>query len=54
MISFLEGVHKDLPEYLHNPLFIPTIVVPRVPATTTTDEVPEQIKPKKPEDWSPA
>ena len=29
MISFLEGVHKDLPQYLHNPPFIPTVVVPQ-------------------------
>ena len=44
MISFLEGVYRDLPQYLHNPPFIPTVVVPRVPATATTEEVPEQIK----------
>ena len=49
MISFLEGVHRDLPQYLHNPPFIPTVVVPRVPATATTEEVSEQIKPKKTE-----
>ena len=42
MISFLEGVHKELPEYLHNPPYIPTI-----------DEIPEQIKPKDLENWSP-
>ena len=53
MISFLEGVRKDLPQYLHNQPFIPTVVVPRVPATATTEEVPEQIKPKKTEEWSP-
>ena len=49
MISFLEGVQKDLPQYLHNPPFVQTVVIPRVPATTTTEEVPEQIKPKKKE-----
>ena len=53
MISFLEGVHRDLPQYPHNPPFIPTMVVPRVPATATIEEVAEQIKPKKIEDWSP-
>ena len=53
MISFLEGVHKDLSQYLHNPPFIPTVVVPHVPAIANTEEVPEQIKPKKTEDWSP-
>ena len=52
MISFLEGVKKDLPRYLHNRPFIPTVLVPRVPATATTEEVPEQIKPKKTEEWS--
>ena len=41
MISFFEGVQKDLPEYLHNPPFIPTVIVPRVPAIATTDDVPE-------------
>ena len=53
MISFLEGVQKDLRQQLHNPPFVPTVVVPRVPATATTEEVPEQIKPKKKEEWSP-
>ena len=53
MISFLEGVHRDLPQYLHKPPFIPTMVFPRVPATATIEEVAEQIKPKKTEDWSP-
>ena len=53
MISFLEGVQNDLPQYLHNPPFVPTVVVPRVPATATTEEVPEQIKPKKKEELSP-
>ena len=41
MIFFLEGVQKDFPQYLHNPLFVPTIVIPRVPTTATTEEVPE-------------
>ena len=50
MISFLAGVHRDLPQYLHNPPFIPTVVVPRVPATATTEEIPEKIKPKKTEE----
>ena len=53
MISFVEGVHKELPEYLHNPPYIPTVVVPHVPATTTTAEIPEQIKPKDLDNWSP-
>ena len=52
MISFLEGVQKDLPRYLHNPPFIPTVVVSHVPATATIEEVPEQINPKKTEEWS--
>ena len=41
MVSFLEGVHPGLPEFLHNPPFIPTTIMPRVPATSTTPEVPE-------------
>ena len=53
MISFLKGVHKELPEYLDNPPFVPTVVVPCVPVTTTTAEVPEQIKPKDLDNWSP-
>ena len=53
MISFLEGAHRDLPQYLHNPPFIPIMVVLRVPATATTEEVLEEIKPKKTEEWSP-
>ena len=53
IIFFLEGVHKELPEYLHNPPYIPTVVIPRVPATTTTAEIRKQIKPKDLENWSP-
>ena len=52
MVSFLEGVDKGLPEFLHNPPYFPTIVVPRVPATATTEKVPKQIKPKTEKDWS--
>ena len=39
MVSFLEVVHPSLPEFLSNPPYIPTIVVPRVPATATTAEI---------------
>ena len=53
MVSFLEGVDPGLTEFLHNPPYIPTIVVPRVPATATIAEVPEQIRPKDEKDWSP-
>ena len=41
MVSFLEGVDASQTEFLHNPPYIPTIVVPRVLATATTTEVPE-------------
>ena len=46
IIPFLEVVDSGLTEFVHNPPYIPTIVVPRVPATATTAEVLEQIKPK--------
>ena len=52
MVSFLEGVDPGLPEFLHNPPYFPTIVIPRVPTTATTTEVLEQIKPKAEKDWS--
>jgi len=53
MISFLEGVHKELLEYLHNPPIFLTVVVPRVPTTATTAEIPEQLQPKDLDNWSP-
>ena len=53
MVSFLERVHPSLPEFLHNPPYIPTILVPRIPATANTADIPEQIKPKDEADWSP-
>ena len=53
MASFLEGVDPGLTEFLHNPPYIPTIVVPSVPATATIVEAPEQIRPKDEKDWSP-
>ena len=37
---------------MDNPPYFPTIVVPRVLATTTAEEVQEQIKPKAEKDWS--
>ena len=52
MVYYLEGVDKGLPELLHISPYFPTIFVPRVPATTTTKEVPKQIKPKAEKDWS--
>ena len=41
MVSFLERVDPGLTEFLQNPPYVPTIIVPRVPSTTTTTEVPE-------------
>ena len=52
MVSFLEGVDPGLTEFLYNPPYIPTIVVPGVPATTITAETLKQIKPKKEKDLS--
>ena len=42
MTLFLGGIHKDLPQYLHNPPFIPTVVGPWVPATANIEEVAER------------
>ncbi|KAJ9535243.1 hypothetical protein OSB04_un001666 [Centaurea solstitialis] len=52
MISFLEGIHPRITEYLHNPPYVPYTTVPRVPATATTVEIPEYYKPKDLKDWS--
>ncbi|KAJ9541331.1 hypothetical protein OSB04_027837 [Centaurea solstitialis] len=35
MVSFLEGVHPRITEFLHNPPHIPMKFIPGVPATAT-------------------
>ncbi|KAJ9553355.1 hypothetical protein OSB04_017400 [Centaurea solstitialis] len=52
MISFLEGIHPRITEYLHNPPYVPYTIVSPVPATATTAEVPEYYKPKELKEWS--
>ncbi|KAJ9541284.1 hypothetical protein OSB04_027790 [Centaurea solstitialis] len=51
MVNFLEGIHPRITEFLHNPPFIPVKLIPRVPATPTTDENPEYYSPKPRKDW---
>ncbi|KAJ9545507.1 hypothetical protein OSB04_025214 [Centaurea solstitialis] len=46
MVSFLEGIHPRITEFLHNPPFVPMKFIPRVPATATTAEVPKSVEPK--------
>ncbi|KAJ9544410.1 hypothetical protein OSB04_024117 [Centaurea solstitialis] len=46
MINFLEGIHPRITEFLHNPPYIPVKLIPRVPATASTAEVPEYYQPK--------
>ena len=52
MMNFLEGIHPRITEFLHNPPFIPATLIPRVPATANTPEVPEYYQPKLQKDWS--
>ncbi|KAJ9561320.1 LOW QUALITY PROTEIN: hypothetical protein OSB04_006480 [Centaurea solstitialis] len=51
MVNFLEGIHPRITEFLHNPPFIPVKLIPRIPATPTTDEIPEYYSPKPRKDW---
>src|SRR5581483_3799340 len=51
MINFLEGIHPRITEFLHNPPFVPVTLIPRVPATATTPEVPEFYQPKLLANW---
>ncbi|KAJ9539235.1 hypothetical protein OSB04_031968 [Centaurea solstitialis] len=46
MINFLEGIHPRICEFLYNPPYIPMDLIPRVPATGTTPEIPEHYEPK--------
>ncbi|KAJ9539122.1 hypothetical protein OSB04_031855 [Centaurea solstitialis] len=51
MVNFLEGIHPRIAEFLHNPPFVHVSLVPRVPASAKTDEVPEYLIPKPKKDW---
>ncbi|KAJ9547001.1 LOW QUALITY PROTEIN: hypothetical protein OSB04_019544 [Centaurea solstitialis] len=52
MVSFLEGIHPKIVEYLQNAPHVPTKLIPRVSATTTTAEILEHSNVKPIEDWS--
>ncbi|KAI3685588.1 hypothetical protein L6452_34837 [Arctium lappa] len=52
MVHFLEGVDPGLVEFLHNPPFIPMTIVPRIPATANTPEIPKYQHPKPVLEWS--
>ncbi|KAJ9557323.1 hypothetical protein OSB04_011937 [Centaurea solstitialis] len=47
MVSFLEGIHPRICEFLYNPPYVPMKLIPRVPATETTPEIPEHLEPKE-------
>ncbi|KAJ9544415.1 hypothetical protein OSB04_024122 [Centaurea solstitialis] len=51
MVNFLEGIHPRISEFLHNPPYVPVTLIPRVPATATTPEIPEFYQPKLPANW---
>ncbi|KAJ9542267.1 hypothetical protein OSB04_028773 [Centaurea solstitialis] len=51
MVNFLEGIHPRISEFLHNPPYIPVTLIPRVPATATTPEIPEFYQPKPLDKW---
>ncbi|KAJ9544571.1 hypothetical protein OSB04_024278 [Centaurea solstitialis] len=50
-INFLEGIHPRITEFLHNPSYVPVTLIPRVPATATTPEIPEFYQPKPQANW---
>ncbi|KAJ9547258.1 hypothetical protein OSB04_019801 [Centaurea solstitialis] len=52
MVSFLEGIHPRICEFLYNPPYVPTNLIPRVPATETTPEIPEHLESKDVANWS--
>ncbi|KAJ9552666.1 hypothetical protein OSB04_016711 [Centaurea solstitialis] len=52
MVSFLEGIHPRICEFLYNPPYVPMNLIPRVPATQTTPEIPEHLEPKEVTNWS--
>ncbi|KAJ9547457.1 hypothetical protein OSB04_020000 [Centaurea solstitialis] len=52
MVSFLEGIHPRICEFLYNPPYLPMNLIPRVPATETTPEIPEHLEPKEVINWS--
>ncbi|KAJ9546881.1 hypothetical protein OSB04_019424 [Centaurea solstitialis] len=51
MVNFLEGIHPRISEFLHNPPYVSVTLIPRVPATATTLEIPKFFQPKLPAKW---
>ncbi|KAJ9536502.1 hypothetical protein OSB04_un000339 [Centaurea solstitialis] len=51
MVNFLEAIHPRISEFLHNPPYVPVTLIPRVPDTATTPEIPEFYHPKLPANW---
>ncbi|KAJ9544581.1 hypothetical protein OSB04_024288 [Centaurea solstitialis] len=52
MVNFLEGIHPRITKFLHKPPYVSLQLVPRVPATATTDEVSKYFKPKQRKGWN--
>ncbi|KAJ9544260.1 hypothetical protein OSB04_023967 [Centaurea solstitialis] len=52
MVNFLERIHPRICEFLYNPPYVPMTLIPRVPATETTPEIPEHLEPKEVGNWS--
>ncbi|KAJ9552842.1 hypothetical protein OSB04_016887 [Centaurea solstitialis] len=52
MVNFLEGIHPRICEFLYNPAYVPMNLIPRIPATETTPEIPEHLEPKDITNWS--
>ena len=52
MVNFLEGIHPRICEFLYNPPYVPMNLIPRVLATGTTPEIPENYEPRPEANWS--
>ncbi|KAI3672839.1 hypothetical protein L6452_38939 [Arctium lappa] len=52
MILFLEGVYPTIPEYVANGPYVPFIIITAVPATSSTEAVPEREVVKEIRQWS--
>ncbi|KAJ9552603.1 hypothetical protein OSB04_016648 [Centaurea solstitialis] len=52
MVNFLEGIHPSIYEFLYNPPYVPMDLIPSVPATGTTPEIPKHYEPKAIINWS--
>ncbi|KAI3684855.1 hypothetical protein L6452_34082 [Arctium lappa] len=52
MMLFLEGADPTIPEYIENGPYEPVIIIVAVPATATTEAVPERYVVKEIRQWS--